>query len=741
MNPAPLLDCASSSAPDLRALRVRPPCSPCRKKRSLTDLARRLGFVLVTALTVASVASAAPALDARSHTVPTLMYGSAWYPEQWPEAEWDADLARMQAAGMNMVRIGEFAWSSLEPAEGRYDLDWMERAVAAAARRGMVTIIGTPTDTPPAWMTTKYPEILRVGEDGRQLQHGSRRHFSIGSEKYRELCRGVVEQLARRFGRNPHVVAWQIGNEFTEESYDKESRARFHRWLENKYGTLDALNERWMTAYWSQTYTEWSQVPMTTGRANPGLLLEQKRFITDTWRDFQRNQIDLLRRHVEPRQLITTNLGGLGWATRFNRQQVAADYDVISWDEYLGSGWFDKTKNGTGHLDPLRSGASHDLVRGWRQQNFWVMEMPPGFVDWGSVSNSLDRGETRAMAWHAVGHGADCIAYWQWRSALNGQEQYHGSLVGPDGEPVPVYAEAARAGVEFEKAAPVLAGTQPVSEVALIHDYDSRWAIEFNPFSNRYEQMPLLIDYYRALREPTQAVDIVTPAMDLSRYKLVVAPSLNVVSEELAARLADYVRAGGHLVLGPRTGMKDEFNALNRQRQPGPLLPAVGGRVEQFYALLDAVPVGGAWGEGTATVWAERLDRLAPDAEVVLRFGAGNDWLTDAPAAIRRRHGAGTITYLGSVLDTALMNQIARRWVREAGVSTAGVIEAPEGVKVSRRVGAGREVYVITNFSKQAAPVVLSLPGAMRDVLAGGEVTSVSLPRYGVAVLSREIGR
>jgi len=675
-------------------------------------------------------------------SIPPLMHGSAWYPEQWPEAEWEADLARMRAAGMNMVRIGEFAWSSLEPAEGRYELDWMERAVAAAARHGMVTIIGTPTDTPPDWMTTKYPEILRVAEDGSRLQHGSRRHFSIGSEKYRELCRRIVEQLALRFGKNPNVVAWQIGNEYTEDSFDPESRTRFHRWLEKKYGTLDALNRSWMTAYWSQTYTEWSQVPMTTGRANPGLLLEHKRFVTDTWRDFQRNQTEVLRRHVEPRQVITTNLGGLGWANRFNRQLVSADLDVISWDEYLGSGWFDKSKNGTGHLDPLRSGATHDLVRGWKQKNFWVMEMPPGFVDWGSVSNSLDRGETRAMAWHAVGHGADCIAYWQWRSALNGQEQYHGSLVGPDGEPVPVYAEVARAGAEFAKVGPVLAGTEPVSEVAVIHDYDSRWAIEFNPFSNRYEQMQILIDYYRALRERTQAVDIVTPAMDLSRYKLVVAPSLNVVSPELATKLAEYVRAGGHLVLGPRTGMKDAFNALNRERQPGPLSPSVGARVEQFYALLEDVPLAGDWGAGKATVWAERLDRLAPDVEVVLRFGAGNDWLSGAPAAIRRKLGRGTIGFLGSVVDTALMDELARRWVAEAGVATDTVIAAPAGVKVSRRVGAGREVYVITNFSKGAQEI--ALPGAMTDVLAdggGAEVTSVKLPRYGVAVLSRALAR
>jgi len=685
----------------------------------------------LASLTMAAMFWLQPALAAGT---PPLMLGTSWYPEQWPEAQWEGDLARMQAAGLTMVRIGEFAWSSLEPSEGRYDLDWMERAVNAAGKHGLRVVIGTPTDTPPAWLTTKYPEVLRVGEDGRQLQHGSRRHFSVASAKYRQLCAGIVGQLGARFGHNPNVIAWQIGNEYTEDSFDEESRAGFHRWLEQKYGTLDALNRHWMTAYWSQTYSQWSQIPITTGRANPGLMLEYKRYVTDTWRSFQKNQLDVLRKNVDARQLITTNLGGLGWANRFNRQVIASDLDIIAWDEYLGSGWFDNSRNGTGHLNPDRSGSTHDLVRGWRRQNFWVIEMPPGFVDWGSVSNSLNRGETRAMAWHAVGHGADLVAFWQWRSALNGQEQYHGSLVGPDGEPVPVYAEVAQTGAEFAKAGPVLAGTSPVSEVALIHDYDSRWAIDFNRFSLRYDQMEILESYYKAVHDVTQTVDIVVPTVPLAGYKLVIAPSLNVVSPELAQILADYVKQGGHLVLGPRSGMKNGFNALNLERQPGPLVPTLGGRVEQFYALIEDVPVSGAWGAGKATVWAEYLDQLAPDTEVLMRYGAGNDWLTGQPAAISRKVGQGTITYLGAVLDQPLMTSVARQWIAAAGV-TSYAIPVPPGVSVSRRVGGGKEVYVITNFSSGAQEI--ALPGAMTDVLDGGEVSIAKLPRYGVAVLSR----
>ncbi|PTY07509.1 beta-galactosidase [Opitutaceae bacterium EW11] len=655
---------------------------------------------------------------------PAIALGSAWYPEQWPEAVWEKDLALMEAAGMNMVRVGEFAWSSLEPEEGRFTLDWLERAIDAAAKHHLVVVLGTPTDAPPAWLTSKYPETLRVDETGRRMQHGSRRQFSYTSAKYRELCRTIVEQLAQRFGHDANVIGWQIGNEYTEDSFDAESIRLFHAWLKEKYGSIEQLNRQWVTAYWSQTYDTWEQIPMSTGRGNPGLMLDYKRFVTDQWRSFQKNQLDVIRRHADRRQFVTTNLGGLGWANRFNRREIAADLDLISWDNYVGSG----------HIEPYRNGATHDLVRGWRRQNFWVMEIQPGFVDWAGVSNSLDKGETRALVWSAIGHGADGIAFWQWRSALNGQEQYHGAIVGPDGKPLPLYGEVKQLSGDLAKVAQLLSGTKSESEVALLHDYDSRWAIDFNRFSNRYDQLAVLVDYYHALRDRTQSVDIVDPLSPLEGYKLVVAPSLNVVSEATARHLVRYVEQGGHLVLGPRSGMKNEFNALNVQRQPGPLVSALGARVEQFYALLDDAPVSGAWGDGKATVWAEYFSELEPGVLVPLRYGKCNGWLDGQPAAVTRKLGKGTITYLGAALDPALMARIAEQWVRDAGVPDH-TLPAPAGVEVCRRVGADRELYVLINHASKSVRV--ELPEEMQDVLQGGPTRAVELDGRGVGVISR----
>lgn len=652
-----------------------------------------------------------------------LWLGSAWYPEQWPEERWGQDLALMQAAGMNVVRIGEFAWSTLEPSEGQYDLDWMERAIRLAQQRGIVVVLGTPTNTPPAWLTSKYPDTLRTGPDGRKNEHGARRQFSISSPRYRELCKAIVKRLAERFGNDPNVIGWQIDNEYTDESFDAQARAQFQSWLQRRFKTLDALNDAWTTRYWSQTYSAWDQVPLNDKPGNPGLLLEHRHFVTDTWRSFQKDQVDAIRAHAQPRQFITTNAGGLGWTANWDHYRIADDLDIISWDPYVGQG----------PLNDARHGAVSDFVRGWKRKNFWVMETQPGFVNWAPVNTSLDKGGVRAMAWQSVGHGADAILYWQWRSALNGQEQYHGSIVGADGEPLPLYPEVQQLGREFKVASKVLAGTAPRAEVAIVTTYDSRWAIDFQLHNKNYDQLQVLLDYYRPLKRIAQTVDIVEATAPLQQYKAVFAPSLNVIPNELGKHLAEYVRQGGHLILGPRSGMKDEFNRLDTRRQPGPLVGTLGGRVEQYYALDETIPVSGDMGSGTASIWGEHLSARDGQTKVLLRFGADAGWLSNEAAAIQRKAGNGSITYLGALLDEKLMQTFIQQALDSAKVGTpfAGV---PDDVEVNRRIAPGRTVNILINHGDQ--PRAVTLPKAMRDVLsAGRSVRELSLQPQAVAVL------
>jgi len=662
-------------------------------------------------------------LNASAQNAPPILLGTAWYPEQWPESRWETDLTLMQQAGIHMVRVAEFAWSRMEPAEGQYDLDWLDRAINAAGKHGIYTVTGTPSAAPPAWLTQKYPETLRIDEEGHRAEHGNRQHFDFANAKYRELARKMAEQMAKRFGHNPYVLGWQIDNEYANESYNPDTHEQFQQWLKARYGTLDNLNARWTTAYWSQTYFDWSQIPIETHYGNPGLLLSWKRFVSDTWRSYQKNQLDVIRANSDAKQFITTNT--MGWFDGYDHYTVEQNLDLAAWDDYVGQG----------HLDPAENGAAHDLTRGFKGKNFWVMETQPGFVNWAGVNNSLDEGEVRAMAWHAIGHGADTVSYWQWRGALNGQEEYHGTLVGSDGTPVPLYAEIQQIGKEFEKAGPDLAGTSPKSEVAILHSYDSRWAIDWQRHNHEYDPVKEIVSYYRPLRAIAQSVDVVPPTAALSQYKLVVAPGLNVLSDATAKNLIAYVRGGGHLVLGQRSAMKNEDNGLQTERQPGPLTELLGGRVEQFYALENPVPIEGKWGTGQGKLWAELLSAKNEDVEILERYGKSNGWLDGQPAAITRQVGKGRITYIGAWLDDAALKPAAK-WMSDVSGVKPAMGPVPDGVEVYPRYGDTRAVYILVNLSK--AKQTISLPSPMQDVLEGGTKNSLDLPVYGVAVMEKK---
>ncbi len=649
--------------------------------------------------------------------------GTDWYPEQWPEARWETDLRMMEEAHIKVVRIAEFAWSRMEPLEGKYDFAWLDRTIRLAEKHHIAVVLGTPTATPPAWLTQKYAETLRVEPDGQVVVHGNRAHGSVTSVRYREFCKRIALELAKRYGHDANVVGWQIDNEYGYAlmSYNAEGHRQFQDWLKAKYKTLDALNEHWTTSYWSETYDNWSEIPIPVGGHNPGLMLEWKRFVTAAWTSYQQDQIDVIRAQSDARQFVTGNFMGYGF-DGFDHFVITRPLTFVSWDDYVGKG----------HLDPGANGISHDAMRGLKRENFWVIETQPGFVNWSDLNNALDKGEVRAMAWHDIGHGADEVGYWQWRSAWNGQEEIHGTLVGPDGEGVPLLAEVAQTAKEFEATQEAFRGARVISQVALLQDYDSRWAIQWQKHTSKYDQFGILKSYYGALRKLSQSIDIVSPYAPLDSYKLVVAPDLNLIPKELADHLAEYVNNGGHLVLGPRSGQKDQFNALLPIREPGYLAEVLGGQVEQYYALENDIPASGPLGTGEATVWAEQLKPTAGDAEVLLRYGKSNGWLDGQPCVITRHFGRGQITYVGTILGDKLMKSTAEWLVKASGVTPVfGAV--PDGIEVTRRVGPGASVFVVINFNKETQTV--SLPRAMNSLLEQKEVTKVELAQYGVAVL------
>jgi beta-galactosidase len=668
-----------------------------------------------------------------------MIYGCAWYPEHWPESRWAEDLRLMRDARMNMVRIAEFAWSSIEPEEGRYELDWIERAIDAAAAQGFDVVLGTPTAAPPAWLTERYPEVLAVDPSGIRRKPGSRCEYAPGNPIYKRLGAAVARAMAKRFGKHPSVIGWQVDNEYKSISHDDDTRVQFQQWLARKYGSLAELNRRWCTVYWSQTFTAWTQIPLparTTAvfpdeHYHPGLQLEWKRFQGYLYREFQAAQIAEIRAHAAPQQWVTHNF--MGFFDLFDHYEVAADLDFVSWDSYVP----------TARPDPFANGASHDLMRGLKRRNFWLMETQPGFVNWRQANSTLDPGEMRTLAWHAIGHGADAIAYWQWRSALNGQEQYHGTILAPDGTPRPIFGELVALGKELEKLAPVLEGTGPRPEVGLLHSYDCRWAIDIQRHNQAFDPLLQMVEWYRPLRELGHDVEIVHPSASLDNFKLVVAPSLHLVEPAMVDSLMAFVRGGGHLVLGPRTGVKDVDNALFPMRGPGPLTEVSPARVEEFYVLEETVAVEGSIGAGHARIWAEWLEPTDPQAQILMRYVHPGSWFDGKAAAVTHTIGKGRVTLLGTWLDHATMLSLMRLATGWAELAPP-FRELPQGVELCRRVRTATDrpaetdkpdaLWIVVNHGRESHTLQLDTP--MTDLLGGAQGSELDIGALSVLVLT-----
>ncbi|GDY11825.1 hypothetical protein LBMAG53_07030 [Planctomycetota bacterium] len=670
----------------------------------------------------------------------TIRFGCAWYPEHWPESRWDADLDLMVAAGMNVVRVGEFAWSSLEPQPDRFTADWLERAIARAAAHGLATVIGTPTAAPPAWLTTRHPEVLRVGPDGRVHRHGKRCHFDPLHPVYLQHCRRIAGWLAERFGSHQAVIGWQIDNEFSDLSHGPVAANAFRHFLRRRFSDLDQLNRAWSGAYWSLAYDTWDQIepPDFRGGDHPGLLAAWRDFATEAWTAYAVNQAEVIRVHAGSRQFVTTNA-----TFEFARQDshvLFAGLDLCAADVYLGSG------APLVHLDPGWMGVYLAAARGVKQAPFWVMETQPGTIDWFAANPAMDPGEVRRMVFHQIAHGADAVLFWQWRSAPNCQEQYHGCLIGQGGRPRPIYDEVATVGAELRQLAPLLASTSVQASVAVLWTYRDRGLIDSRRLHQGFDPWRHLRDQYAALRRQGIDVDVTSPWSQLDGYRLCLAPHLAMLDPALEERLLAYVAAGGILILGPRSGTRDPDASLLPSDPPGDRLgAALGGHVRESYCLTSPLTLAGDIA-GSADIWGEWLEADAPDTVVNLRFGPEHPWLAGKPAMLTRNHGRGRIGYLGTWPDEPTLAALAAWLCDLAGVSRPWA-PLPPGIEVSGRRLRGRAskgagdrqqgVHIVINHS--ATGHVLPVPFPVIDAFTGAPLgTTLHLAAGALAVLIGE---
>ena len=590
-----------------------------------------------------------------SDTRETMRLGCCYYPEHWPEDWWADDARRMAEMGLSRVRIGEFAWSRIEPEPGRYDWGWLDRAITTLHAAGLGIILGTPTATPPKWLVDRMPDMIAIDAEGRPRKFGSRRHYCFSHPGYRGECARIVAALAERYGHHTGVVAWQTDNEYgchdSAISYSAAAAAAFRRWLAARYARIEALNTAWGNVFWSMEYRDFDAIDppnLTVTEPNPAHLLDWRRFASDEVAAFNRLQVSLLR-SASPGRDIVHNF--MGFFTQFDHHAVSADLDVATWDSYpigfLEQFWFaraDKLRYARqGHPDI--AAFHHDLYRGAGRGRWWVMEQQPGPVNWAAHNPAPLPGMVRLWTLEAAAHGAELVSYFRWRQAPFGQEAHHAGLLRPDRVDDAGAGEARLAAADLAVIGPL--GPAP-APVALLFDYPSAWGLDGQPQGRSFRYLELAFACYSALRRCGLDVDILPVDAPLDGHRLVIAPSLPMLSAGQAARLA---ALGVPVLFGPRTGSRTADWQTPPDLAPGPLqrhLPLKVVRVESLREGLEAA------GDGFAiSRWLEQVETaLAP--EIALADGRG----------IVFRHGC--LRYLAGWPDAALLDRLVATMAAEA---------------------------------------------------------------------------
>lgn len=616
--------------------------------------------------------------------------GCCYYPEHWPEAMWAKDARQMADMGLRLVRIGEFAWSRIEPAgDARYDWGWLDRAIGTLNAAGLQVILGTPTATPPKWLLDRMPDMVAIDQQGHPRGFGSRRHYCFSHAGYRAECRRIVTAQAERYAAHPAVVMWQTDNEYgchdTVLSFSDAAAAAFRGWLEARYGTVHALNAAWGNVFWSMEYRSFAQVDpphLTVTEANPAHWLDYRRFASDQVVSFNREQVDIIRAHFPKdgqRRDITHNF--MGFFTEFDHHAMGRDIDVATWDSYplgfLEQFWFSPDEKHAylrqGHPDI--AAFHHDLYRGCCAKGsggrWGVMEQQPGPVNWARFNPAPLAGMVTLWTLEACAHGAEFTSYFRWRQAPFAQEQMHAGLLRPD-------SSEAEGADEVRAAAAVLGDIGPQvlakAPVALVFSYEAAWVIGIQPQGASFRYLELVFECYSALRSRGLDIDIVSPDADLTGYQMVMVPTLPIVPEGFAAKLA---ALDCPVLLGPRSGSKTESFCIPEGLAPGALKPLIGLTVTRVESLRDGVAEAA---EGFAvTRWREDIaSASAPE-------------LSDSD-------GRGVVYYSGGVRycavwpGRALLGMLIERMAAEAGVK---LIDLPEAIRVRRT-----QDYVFTlNYS------------------------------------------
>ncbi|HEX3436826.1 MAG TPA: beta-galactosidase [Pseudacidobacterium sp.] len=670
-----------------------------------------------------------------------VLFGVDYYPDQTPESLWEEDARRIEEAGLTNVRIAEFAWALMEPSEGRFDFAWLRRVVDVLHSHGIGVILGTPSAAPPPWLTQKYPGVFEVNDHGMTLSPEGRRFTCPTNKTYRHLSLNIATEMAKNFASTPGLIGWQIDNELTlggsSRCYCSFCREGFQEWLRAKYGTLDAINQMWGTAFWSQIYTDFSQIPVplpSGAPPNPGMALDYDRYQSYANVSFLEEQLRMLRT-LCPGHFVTTN--NVTLVDTINQRHLFANLNFVASDNYPGFYSVHLAEVGSSapltEMTPVIS-LTHDFSRSVKDgKPFLIMEEQVGKAGQPYFAPQPEKGQLRLWSYQAVAHGAMGINYFRWDTATFGAEEYWHGMLNHDRSKSAGFDEIIRTVGELKVLGSDALQASYAADAAICFDYDSNWAVAIQPGQPKLKYMNEVISWYGAAWAGHYGIDIVDATRDLSRYKIVFAPLMYVLSEKQADTIREYVRGGGIFVAGFRLGVKDPASRIVTTPLPGLLRDVMGVTVKEYvpiYTGKQGVKFSQALNgpDAECQIWA---DILAPEKADVLATYTLGSYAGDA-AITSHSFGKGKAIYIGARLDPASLGRVLNTLTSNAGVKPE--IEAPQGVEVTvRESGRNRWVFVLNHTSsQQEVPLSKTYREISANTTRSGQIV---LEPYGVSVL------
>ena len=671
-----------------------------------------------------------------------MLHGGDYNPDQWlhrPDILAD-DIKLMKLAHTNAFSVGIFAWSTLEPEEGVYNFEWLDEIINNIHNNGGHVILATPSGARPAWMSQKYPEVLRVNASRMKQLHGARHNHCFTSPVYREKTQQINRLLAERYKDHPAFIMWHVSNEYGGECHCDLCQEAFREWLKKKYNNdLDALNEAWWGPFWSHTISDWSQIdsPSPIGEnAVHGLNLDWKRFVTDQTIDFYENEIVPLR-ELTPDIPVTTNFmadtNDLIPFRALDYSKFAKHVDVITWDAYPA--WHNDWET-TADL-AMKVGFIDDLYRSLKQQPFLLLESTPSAVNWHDVNKAKRPGMHLLSAMQMVAHGSDSVMYFQWRKSRGSSEKFHGAVVDHDNSAENrVFKDVAQVGQTLEKLSKVV-GTYKKADVAIMYDWENKWALNdaqgFGMKSKRYTQTAH--QQYRAFWENDIPVDVITKEQDFSAYKLLIVPMLYLASEETIARLKGFVANGGTLVMTYISGIVNEYD-----------LTYLGGWHSDLQEIFGINPL------ETDTLYPKDTNKVQynnktyelKDYATIIDVASAqveatyqDDFYASTPAVTSHSFGKGKTYYIGARLEDEFHRDFYKQLMKDLAIESPVPVTHESGVSVQVRSDEENDYFFVMNFTEEQQSI--SFTSEVKDLVTGEKLLGdKTLDKYEVRIVEKK---